>query len=229
LRLCIRRGSTLVIVIERNRKMIQEWGKLLQDSKTKLIAVGIATSDIDRLAERFARERLLAQQQKNGILFLCGHNAGRSQMAEGWFNHKVKLHEKYNPKKPLIGYSAGSNPSNRINPMALQAMQEVGVSLLNSHPKPWTLEVAQNSVAIITMGCGDKCPAIQGTLCRDWKLPDPHGQGIDQVRKVRDQILPLVESLIDEAFDTEMFRVSATSRENADIRESSHIKLDKLL
>lgn len=129
------------------------------------------------------------------ILFVCVHNAGRSQMAEAYFNHFAR--------ERGIGYhaeSAGTAPGERINPAGAEAMSEAGISLHDHRPKLLTPEMAAAAERIITMGCGveaDMCPA--GTyISEDWGLPDPHGQGLEGVRAVRDLVRDRVLQLVDE-------------------------------
>ena len=127
---------------------------------------------------------------KPTVLFVCVHNAGRSQMAAGFMNSlgagRVEV------------LSAGSAPKDSINPIAVQAMQEVGVDISNNVPKVLTPEVVQESDAVITMGCGDACPFYPGKRYEDWVLDDPAGQGIESVRVIRDEIKKRVEQLLSE-------------------------------
>jgi arsenate reductase (thioredoxin) len=147
------------------------------------------------LAERFARERLHALQrleattvQNPSVLFLCVHNAGRSQMAAGWL-------------RALAGnavdvFSGGSDPGSEVNAAAVKAMSEVGIDIANEFPKPWTDEVARAADVIVTMGCGDACPIFPGKRYEDWELTDPAGQPIETVREVRDDIELRVRGLL---------------------------------
>ena len=127
---------------------------------------------------------------KPTVLFVCVHNAGRSQMAAGFMNSlgagRVEV------------LSAGSAPKDSINPIAVQAMQEVGIDISNHVPKVLTPEAVQESDAVITMGCGDACPFYPGKRYEDWVLDDPAGQGIESVRVIRDEIKKRVEQLISE-------------------------------
>lgn len=127
---------------------------------------------------------------KPTVLFVCVHNAGRSQMAAGFMNSlgagRVEV------------LSAGSAPKDSINPIAVQAMQEVGIDISNNVPKVLTPEAVQESDAVITMGCGDACPFYPGKRYEDWVLDDPAGQGIESVRVIRDQIKKRVEQLLSE-------------------------------
>jgi glutathione/glutaredoxin type arsenate reductase len=124
------------------------------------------------------------------VLFVCVHNAGRSQMAAGFMRTlgagKVEV------------LSAGSAPKDSINPVAVAAMAEVGIDIANNVPKVLTPEAVQMSDVVITMGCGDACPFYPGKRYEDWKLDDPAGQGIEQVRRIRDEIREKVAKLLSE-------------------------------
>ena len=124
------------------------------------------------------------------VLFVCVHNAGRSQMAAGFMRTlgagKVEV------------LSAGSAPKDSINPVAVAAMAEVGIDIANNVPKVLTPEAVQMSDVVITMGCGDACPFYPGKRYEDWKLDDPAGEGIEQVRKIRDEIREKVAKLLSE-------------------------------
>jgi len=128
--------------------------------------------------------------KKPTVLFVCVHNAGRSQMAAGFMRaiggDRVEV------------LSAGSAPKNEINPVAVAAMAEVGIDIANQQPKILTTEAVIESDAVITMGCGDACPLYPGKRYEDWVLEDPAGQDLDFVRKVRDDIRFKVESLLSE-------------------------------
>ena len=128
--------------------------------------------------------------QKPAVLFVCVHNAGRSQMAAGFLtalaDGRIEVR------------SAGSMPGNQINPVAIQAMDEEGIDITSQTPKLLTTESVQASDVVITMGCGDACPIFPGKRYEDWELEDPAGKGIDTVRRVRDDIKARVQSLIGE-------------------------------
>ena len=124
------------------------------------------------------------------VLFVCVHNAGRSQMAAGFMQHLAG--EKVNV------LSAGSAPKDSINPIAIAAMAEVGIDIAHNQPKVLTVEAVKESDAVITMGCGDACPIFPGKRYEDWVLEDPAGQSIDVVRKIRDEIKQKVEKLLSE-------------------------------
>ncbi len=148
-------------------------------------------------AERFARQRLQAlahaQTAASGeipaVLFLCVHNAGRSQMALGWFTHLAG--------DQAIAWSGGSEPVSGINPAVLAAMAEVGVDISAEFSKPWTDEFVLAADVVITMGCGDACPLLPGKHYEDWELDDPAGKTIEQIRPIRDEIRNRVANLIE--------------------------------
>ncbi|MFM1951451.1 MAG: hypothetical protein RJA33_245 [Actinomycetota bacterium] len=127
---------------------------------------------------------------KKTILFVCVHNAGRSQMAAGFARtlggDRVEV------------LSAGSAPKDSINPVAVEAMREVGIDIADQQPKILTPESVQQSDVVITMGCGDACPYYPGKRYEDWKLEDPAGQGIEPVRVIRDEIKARIETLLGE-------------------------------
>lgn len=122
------------------------------------------------------------------VLFLCIHNAGRSQMALGWFTHLAA--------DRATAWSAGSAPADEVNPAAVQAMAEVGIDISGAHPKRWTDAMIRTADIVVTMGCGDECPYVPGTRYEDWPLPDPAGQGVDAVRPIRDEIEQRVRELL---------------------------------
>ena len=154
------------------------------------------TNFLPLMAERFARQRLRALAKVEGkaadglpiVLFLCVHNAGRSQMALGWFNHLAG--------DRAVAWSGGSEPGSEINPAAVTAMAEVGIDISGEFPKPWTDEIVRAADAVITMGCGDACPIFPGKRYEDWVLDDPAGKDVDAVRPVRDEIRVHVEELL---------------------------------
>ena len=122
------------------------------------------------------------------VLFVCVHNAGRSQMAAGWLRHLA------GDRVQVL--SAGSAPAEGINPVAVEAMAEVGIDIAGEEPKLLSDAAVESSDVVITMGCGDACPFYPGTRYEDWKLDDPAGQGIEAVRPIRDEIRGRVEELI---------------------------------
>ena len=125
-----------------------------------------------------------------GVLFLCVHNAGRSQMGAGFMRSlggdNVRV------------FSGGSEPAAKVNPSAVEAMREVGVDIADNVPQKWSMEMLHEVDVVVTMGCGDTCPYIPGKRYVDWPLDDPAGQGVDAVRPIRDQIKTLVETLLTE-------------------------------
>ncbi|MDQ4489459.1 arsenate reductase ArsC [Sinomonas sp. ASV486] len=129
-------------------------------------------------------------QNKPSVLFVCVHNAGRSQMAAAYLNHlsggQVEVR------------SAGSEPADRVNPAAVEAMLEEGIDIRAETPKILTTEAVKDSDVVITMGCGDTCPIFPGKRYEDWELEDPAGKGVDSVRPIRDDIKSRVEALIAE-------------------------------
>ncbi|GAA1615607.1 MULTISPECIES: arsenate reductase ArsC [Leucobacter] len=132
----------------------------------------------------------MTETQKPSVLFVCVHNAGRSQMAAGYLRHlagdRVEVR------------SAGSMPAEQINPVAVEAMREEGIDITAEAPKVLTTEAVQDSDVVITMGCGDACPFFPGKRYEDWKLDDPAGQGIESVRPIRDDIRGRIETLLAE-------------------------------
>lgn len=124
------------------------------------------------------------------VLFLCTHNAGRSQMALGWFNHLAGGR--------AVAWSGGSEPGDEVNPAAVAAMAEVGIDIAREFPKPWTDEIVRAADVVVTMGCGDTCPVYPGKRYADWELEDPHGKGVAAVRPIRDEIERRVRKLLDE-------------------------------
>ncbi len=124
------------------------------------------------------------------VLFLCVHNAGRSQMAAGWLRHLAG--------DSVDVFSGGSDPGSETNASAIAAMSEVGIDISAELPKPWTDEIVRAADVVVSMGCGDACPVLPGKRYLDWELTDPAGQPIEVVREVRDDIRGRVESLVAE-------------------------------
>jgi arsenate reductase (thioredoxin) len=207
-------GSSLDVLDPVTRRHVEHAAEALQEEfagifSRETIARYIAEST-DRLGEskinvfvpvlahRFARERLLALAQAEGaivkeqpeVLFVCVHNAGRSQMAAGLV--KLRSDGRINVR------SAGSLPADRINPAVVAAMQEIGVDMGEAFPKPLTDEVVRAADVVITMGCGDACPIYPGKRYEDWDLDDPAEQDIEAVRRIRDEIDGRVGRLIAE-------------------------------
>jgi arsenate reductase (thioredoxin) len=125
---------------------------------------------------------------KPAVLFLCTHNAGRSQMALGWFTHLAG--------GLAIAWSGGSEPANELNPAAIAAMNEVGIDITGEHPKPWTDDLVRVADVVVTMGCGDACPYYPGKRYEDWALDDPAGRDVEAVRPIRDEIEQRVRVLL---------------------------------
>jgi arsenate reductase len=123
------------------------------------------------------------------VLFLCVHNAGRSQMAAGWLRHLAG--------DTVAVYSGGSDPGSEINAAAVEAMAEVGIDIRSEFPKPWTDEIVRAADVVVTMGCGDACPLFPGKRYEDWELTDPAGQPLHVVRTVRDEIERRVRTLME--------------------------------
>ncbi|MCX2714515.1 arsenate reductase ArsC [Mycolicibacterium sp. J2] len=127
---------------------------------------------------------------KPAVLFLCTHNAGRSQMALGFFTALAG--------ERAVGYSGGSEPASSVNPVAVAVMAEKGIDITAEAPKRWTEAMLESADVVVTMGCGDTCPYVPGTRYVDWPLPDPAGQPIEVVRPVRVEIEARVRALVDE-------------------------------
>jgi protein-tyrosine-phosphatase len=124
------------------------------------------------------------------VLFLCVHNAGRSQIAMGWFNHLADDRAE--------AVSGGSEPARDLNPIAVTAMAEVGIDIAGEQPKRWTDETIATADVVVTMGCGDTCPFVPGKRYDDWAIDDPAGQPIERVRPIRDEIERRVRKLLAE-------------------------------
>ena len=122
------------------------------------------------------------------VLFLCIHNAGRSQMALGWFEHLADGR--------AVAFSGGSEPAAQVNPAAVAAMAEVGIDIAGRVPRRWSDGDFEQADVVVTMGCGDTCPFVPGKRYEDWKLDDPAGQGLDAVRPIRDEIERRVRGLL---------------------------------
>lgn len=172
--------------------------RYLHSSYEQLAARASVVTFLPLLAERFTRQRLRALTKVQGhpgdgkptVLFLCTHNAGRSQMALGFFTHLAG--------DRAVAWSGGSEPGSAINPAAVEAMAERGIDISQEYPKPWTSEIVQAADAVVLMGCGDTCPIYPGHRYEDWVLDDPAGQGLEAVRPIRDEIERRVRQLLDE-------------------------------
>ncbi|MFU8849554.1 arsenate reductase ArsC [Micromonospora sp. SL1-18] len=172
--------------------------KFLHSSYDQFATAATIPNYLPLLAERFARQRLRALARVEGhhrdgrpvVLFLCTHNAGRSQMALGFFTHLAGEH--------AIAWSGGSEPGIEINPAAIAAMTERGIDISQEFPKPWTDEVVRAADVVVTMGCGDTCPVFPGTRYENWTVDDPAGLNLADVRPIRDEIERWVRRLLDE-------------------------------
>jgi len=171
---------------------------LLLSSYEELAATATVHNWLVLGAERFARQRLqaLAHAESRApgkvpsVLFLCVHNAGRSQMALGWFTHLAG--------GKAIAWSGGSEPVAQVNPAAVAAMAEAGIDISREFPKPWTDEFVLAADIVVTMGCGDACPLLPGKHYEDWEFDDPAGKTLEEVRLIRDQIRDRVTGLLDQ-------------------------------
>ena len=171
---------------------------VVTESYDRLAVNATVTQFLGNLAEKLSRKRLRAIGKLDGsapdsrpaVLFLCVHNAGRSQMALGWLTHLGGDN--------VVGYSGGSAPAHEINPVAIAAMAEVGIDISAEFPKPWTDDIVRATDVVVLMGCGDACPVYPGKRYVEWTLDDPAGQNLDAVRPVRDEIRALVENLLAE-------------------------------
>jgi arsenate reductase (thioredoxin) len=172
--------------------------RYLHESYTLLAATARIQRHTPVLAVRFATGRLTALAKANGaivtttpeVLFVCVHNAGRSQMAAALLHHHAAGR--------VLVRSAGSAPAESINPAVVEAMAELGLDLSREYPKPLTDEAVRACDVVITMGCGDACPVFPGKRYLDWDLPDPAGKPVEQVRPIRDEIDRRVRDLLTE-------------------------------
>jgi arsenate reductase len=170
---------------------------LLLDSYAELASTATVFNWLAIGAERFARQRLQAlahaQATSSGrvqaVLFLCVHNAGRSQMALAWFN--------YLAGDRAIAWSGGSEPGAKLNPAVIAAMAEVGIDISREFSKPWTEEFVLAADVVITMGCGDACPLLPGKHYEDWELDDPAGKTLEEIRPIRDEIRHRIANFIE--------------------------------
>ena len=165
----------------------------LREATAELLAgraADYSQSQIDQFTAQRARaiDLLSADSQVPTMIFVCVHNAGRSQMSAGFARHLAG--------KRAVVFSGGSNPGPVINPVAVEAMAEVGIDITDQFPVPFTDEIVEACDVVVTMGCGDVCPFFPGKRYIDWDLVDPHGQDLPAVRVVRDEIQHLVTSLL---------------------------------
>ncbi len=170
--------------------------RFLQSSYDQFAERATIVNFLPLLAERFARQRLRALAKVEGlshdgkpvVLFLCTHNAGRSQMAMGLFEHLAG--------DAAVAWSGGSEPETSVNPAAIEAMSRRGIDISGEYPKPWTDEIVRAADVVITMGCGDACPIFPGRRYEEWALDDPAGLGVDAVLPIRDEIERRVRLLL---------------------------------
>ena len=172
--------------------------RFMNDSLEMLLPRATTTTWVPLLAERFTRDRLRAllrlESDETGlapsVLFLCVHNAGRSQMAAGWMRHLAG--------ETVDVYSGGSEPAESVNRAAVAAMAEKGIDIGQELPQPWTDEIIRAADVVVTMGCGDACPIFPGKRYVDWELDDPAGKPVEAVRPIRDDIEQRVRALMGE-------------------------------
>jgi arsenate reductase (thioredoxin) len=172
--------------------------RFMNDSLDTLVSRATTSTWVPLLAERFARDRLRALIRLESdavslhpsVLFLCVHNAGRSQMAAGWMRHLGG--------DGVDVFSGGSEPAEAVNQAAVAAMAEKGIDISGEIPQPWADEIVRAADVVVTMGCGDACPVFPGKRYVDWEIDDPSGKTIDQVRPIRDDIEKRVRALMAE-------------------------------
>ena len=195
-------------------KLNQETIERFMNSSLKTLAERATTSTwVPLLAERFTKDRLRALVRleadvtglKPSVLFLCVHNAGRSQMAAGWMRHLAG--------DEVDVFSGGSEPADSVNQMAAAAMKEKGIDISSEHPQPWSDEIVQAADVVVTMGCGDSCPLFPGKRYVDWVVEDPSGKPIEEVRPIRDDLKRRVRALLAELEDS---TGGTAAREEAD-------------
>ena len=170
--------------------------RFMNDSLDTLVQRAHTSTWIPLLAERFARDRLRAlirlespePRLKPSVLFLCVHNAGRSQMAAGWMRHLGG--------DDVDVFSGGSEPAESVNASAVDAMAEKGIDISGEIPQPWADEIVRAADVVVTMGCGDACPVFPGQRYIDWELEDPSGKTLEQVRPIRDELEQRVRGLM---------------------------------
>ncbi|MFF5122081.1 arsenate reductase ArsC [Dactylosporangium aurantiacum] len=172
--------------------------RFLHTSYEQFATLSSVPNFLPLLAERFARQRLHALARVEGhhrdgkpvVLFLCTHNAGRSQIALGFFTHLAG--------DRAVAWSGGSEPGREINPAAVTAMAERGIDITDEYPKPWTDEIVRAATVVVTMGCGDACPVFPGTRYENWDVEDPAGLDVTTVRPIRDELERRVRTLLDQ-------------------------------
>jgi len=172
--------------------------RFMTDSLDMLVKRATTSTWVPLLAERFARDRLRALIRLEAdagslnpsVLFLCVHNAGRSQMAAGWMRHLAG--------DDVDVFSGGSEPAEQVNKAAVAAMAEIGVDISAEIPQPWADEIVRAADVVVTMGCGDACPVFPGKRYLDWEIDDPSGKTVEDVRPIRDDIEQRVRGLMAE-------------------------------
>jgi protein-tyrosine-phosphatase len=177
--------------------------RFLTSSFERFASTATVTNFLPLIAERFARQQLRAMAKVEGlhddgkptVLFLCVHNAGRSQMAMGFFEHLAG--------DRAVAWSGGSEPATKVNPAAVEAMRERGIDISREFPKPWSDETVRAADVVITMGCGDTCPIFPGKRYEEWVLEDPAGKDVAAVRPVRDEIERRVRDLLEDLLETD--------------------------
>lgn len=171
--------------------------RFMADSLDMLLSRATTTTWVPLLAERFTRDRLRALLRLESehtdlapsVLFLCVHNAGRSQMAAGWMRHLAG--------STVEVFSGGSEPAESVNQAVVTAMAEVGVDIANEIPQPWSDEIVRAADVVVTMGCGDACPVFPGKQYVDWEVEDPSGKTLEEVRPIREDLRRRVQGLMD--------------------------------
>jgi arsenate reductase len=195
-RLALRQAATRLQTEFADRFGVETIERFLHSSYDQFANRATIDTFLPLLAERLASQRLHALAKVEGrghdgkpiVLFLCTHNAGRSQMAMGFFS--------YLAGDSAVAWSGGSEPGDQINPAAVEVMAERGINIGQEYPKPWTDEIVQAADVVITMGCGDACPIFPGRRYEEWVLDDPSGKTVDDVRPIRDEIEQRVRQLL---------------------------------
>lgn len=191
------------VIEESTRELVDKFGSIFTPEEIREVVADSyksfenarVRSFVPVFTTRYADERLNALSVVRGItkpdvpavLFVCVHNAGRSQMAAGFLRHMAQ--------GKVQVFSGGSNPGIDLNSVVVAAMKEIGVDISQEIPKPFAAEIVQSADVVITMGCGDTCPIFPGKRYEDWELSDPAGQPIEAVRPIRDEIKRRVEDL----------------------------------
>jgi protein-tyrosine-phosphatase len=171
--------------------------RFLDESLDTIMERAEHTQWVPLLAERFATDRLRAlirlestDALNPSVLFLCVHNAGRSQMAAGWMRHLSD--------GSVDVFSGGSEPAESVNKSAVEAMAEKGIDISQEIPQPWADEIVRAADVVVTMGCGDACPVYPGKRYVDWEIEDPAGKDVADVRPIRDELERRVRALLAE-------------------------------